>query len=161
MRDKKLIILVVTAIVLNLGHVIDHVARGDLPLPLGEKSVPFIAFVLVTNAILGFGLYFYVTGKIGPLFWAIFGALGIAIGWLGHFSPFTEQTPQYICRAYTSPIVGGLADRWRSRRRVACRAHGRVDRRGRLRGISVGARIEELSAGRHKRAARCLLPDRS
>jgi len=112
MRDKKLIILVVTAIVLNLGHVIDHVARGDLPLPLGEKSVPFIAFVLVTNAILGFGLYFYVTGKIGPLFWAIFGALGIAIGWLGHFSPFTEQTPQYICRAYTSPIVGGLAVAW-------------------------------------------------
>jgi hypothetical protein len=29
--------------------------------------------------------------------------------WLGHLSPFTDQPPQYIFRAYTSPAAGWLA----------------------------------------------------
>jgi hypothetical protein len=111
-RDKTLIILATLIIVLNAGHVADHVVRGDFPWPLDAWSVPPIAFVLISNAILGFGLYFYVKGKVGPLFWAIVAGLGIAAAWLGHLSPFTEQTPQYICRAYASPIVGGFAVAW-------------------------------------------------
>lgn len=112
MRDKKLIILVTLIIVLNVGHIVDHVARGDIPGPLDAWSVPPIAFVLVSNAILGFGLYLYVEGKVGPLFWAIVAGLGILAAWLGHLSPFTEQTPQYICRAYASPILGEFAVAW-------------------------------------------------
>ena len=112
MRDKILIILVVLIIVLNLGHTADHFARGDFRLPLNMESVPPIIVTLAVNALLGFGLYFTVKNKLGPLFWAIAAAIGVALGWLAHFSPFTDQTPQYIYRAYETPAVGWLAVAW-------------------------------------------------
>lgn len=50
--------------------------------------------------------------KVGPLFWAIVAGAGAAIDWLAHFSPFSEQTPQYIYRAYDTPAPGALAVAW-------------------------------------------------
>jgi hypothetical protein len=76
------------------------------------QSVPPIILSLVIYAILGFGLYFYLKNKVGPLFWAIVAGTGAAIGWLAHFSPFTDQTPQYIYRAYEAPAMGWLAVAW-------------------------------------------------
>jgi hypothetical protein len=34
---------------------------------------------------------------------------GVALGFLAHFSPFSEQTPQVIFRTYASPAAGALA----------------------------------------------------
>jgi hypothetical protein len=34
---------------------------------------------------------------------------GVAPGWLAHFSPFTDQTPQYIYHAYATAAAGWLA----------------------------------------------------
>ena len=34
---------------------------------------------------------------------------GFAALWLGHLSPFTDQPPQYILRAYASATAGWLA----------------------------------------------------
>ena len=59
-----------------------------------------------------FGLYFTIKNKLGPLFWAIVAGTGVAFGWLAHFSPFTDQTPRYICNAYDTPAVGWLALAW-------------------------------------------------
>lgn len=109
MRDKILIILVVLIIILNLGHTADHFARGDSRWPVTVESVLAIIVTLAVNAILGFGLYFTVKNRIGPLFWAIFAGVGVALGWLAHFSPFTDQTPQYIYHAYATPAAGWLA----------------------------------------------------
>jgi hypothetical protein len=109
MRDKILITLVVLIIILNLGHTADHFARGDFHWPLTMESVPPIIVTLAVNAILGFGLYFYLKNKVGPLFWALAAGIGVALGWLAHFSPFTDQTPQYIYHAYATPILGSLA----------------------------------------------------
>jgi uncharacterized membrane protein HdeD (DUF308 family) len=75
-------------------------------------TVPPFLVTLAINAILGFGLYFYLKNKLGPLFWAIVAGIGVAFGWLAHFSPFTEQTPQYIYRAYETPALGWLAVAW-------------------------------------------------
>ena len=36
----------------------------------------------------------------------------VLFGWLAHFSPFTDQTPQYICSAYKTPVIGWLALLW-------------------------------------------------
>jgi hypothetical protein len=109
MPDKKLIILVAILIVLNFGHDADHIARGDLRLPLTVESAPPIIIIVAIFSILVFGLYFYLKNKVGPLFWAIVAGTGAAFGWLAHFSPFTEQTPQYIFHAYGTAAAGALA----------------------------------------------------
>jgi hypothetical protein len=106
-RDKKLIILVALVIVLSLGHDADHIARGDIHAQL----LPVIVF-FGKYAFLGLGLFFYQKNKIGPLFWAITAGLGVALGWLAHFSPFTSQTPQFIYHAYATPAAGFLAVAW-------------------------------------------------
>ena len=104
MRDKTLIILVIVLIALSLGHDFDHIMRGDI----GGRLLPAF-IILVKYAFLGFGLFFYIKKKIGPLFWAITAGLGVTLGWLAHFSPFTDQTPQFIFQAYANPIAGALA----------------------------------------------------
>jgi hypothetical protein len=60
----------------------------------------------------GGGLYLYVKGTIGPRFWAIVGGIGVVLGWLGHFSPFTDQPPRYILGAYASSAAGWFALAW-------------------------------------------------
>lgn len=104
MADKKLVMLVVFVIVLNLGHDIDHIFRGDIRWHLLPVILLFAKYLF-----LGLGLCFYLKRKIGPLFWAVTAGFGVALGWLGHFSPFTDQTPQYIFHAYASPVAGSLA----------------------------------------------------
>jgi hypothetical protein len=111
-RDKILIALVVLIIILNLGHTVDHFVRGDFRWPVTVESVPPIIVTLAINAILGFGLYFYIKNRVGPLFWAIVAGTGAAFGGMAHLSPFTEQTPQYIYRAYETPALGWLAVAW-------------------------------------------------
>ena len=108
-RDKRLMTLVVLATIFSLGHTADHVARDGLRWPLTLESVPFIIISLVIYAIIGFGLYLYLKNKVGPRFWAIVAGIGVAFGWLAHFSPFTNQPPQYILRAYESAAAGWLA----------------------------------------------------
>ena len=112
MRDKILITLAALIIILNLGHTADHFARGDFRWPVTVESVPPIIVTLAINAILCFGLFFYLKNKIGPLFWAIVAGAGVTLGWLAHFSPFTDQTPQYIYHAYATPAAGWLAVAW-------------------------------------------------
>ena len=109
MRDKRLITLVILGTIFSLGHTVDHVFRGDLRWPLTLESVPFIIISLAIYAIIGFGLYLYLKNKVGPGFWAIVAGIGVAFGWLAHFSPFTDQPPQYILSAYESAAAGWLA----------------------------------------------------
>jgi hypothetical protein len=107
MPDKKLTALVVLLIVLSLGHDFDHIARGDIRWQL----LPIFIF-FGKYAFLGLGLFFTLKNKLGPLFWAITAGLGVALGWLAHLSPFTNQTPQFIYHAYATPAAGFLAVAW-------------------------------------------------
>jgi hypothetical protein len=111
-HDKKLLALIILVTILSLGHTADHIARGDLSWPLSVASLPSVIITLAIYAVLGFGLYFYLTNKVGPGFWAIAAGIGVLFGWLAHFSPFTDQTPQYICSAYKTPAIGWLALIW-------------------------------------------------
>jgi len=106
--DKKLAILITVIVLLSVGHDIDHVIRGDFRGSLTGSS-PVIAVLLSKYAILGFGLYFYLKNKVGPLFWAIVAGIGVVLAWLAHFSPFSAQTPQSIYRAYATPAGGAVA----------------------------------------------------
>jgi len=111
-HDKKLLALIILVTILSLGHTADHIARGDLSWPLSVSSLPSVIITVAIYAVLGFGLYFYLTNKVGPGFWAIAAGIGVLFGWLAHFSPFTDQTPQYICSAYKTPAIGWLALIW-------------------------------------------------
>ncbi|MDQ6868642.1 MAG: hypothetical protein M3178_09630 [Pseudomonadota bacterium] len=112
MRDKKLISLVVLLIALTLGHDFDHIARGDIRWQLSPEAALSAVIILATYGFLGLGLFFYLKNKLGSLFWAIAAGIGVALGWLAHFSPFTDQTPQYIYHAYATPAAGWLAVAW-------------------------------------------------
>lgn len=114
MPDKKLTILVILVIALILGHDIDHMIRGDFTWQLSAELVPFFIVVFLKYAVLGFGLFFYLKNKLGAGFWAIVAGISVALGWLAHFSPFSDQTPQFIYRAYASPAAGALAVGWLS-----------------------------------------------
>lgn len=112
MRDKKLIILVALLIVLSLGHDVDHILRSDIPWPLTSGPLLPIVIFFAKYGFLGLALFCYLKNKVGPLFWAIVAGAGAAFGWLAHFSPFTEQTPQYINHAYATSAAGWLAVAW-------------------------------------------------
>jgi len=112
MPAKTLSALIILIIILILGHDVDHFIRGDFRVQ-GAGELALIAIVNVAKyAFLGFGLLIYMKGKVGPGFWAIAAGIGVALGWLGHFSPFSEQTPQVIYRAYEAPAAGTLAVAW-------------------------------------------------
>jgi len=109
MPDRTLVGLIIAAAVLFSGHMVDHVARGDVHWALTADTVAFIMVGVTIYAIIAVGLYLYLRGRVGPLFWAIVGVFGTAFGWLGHFSPFTDQPPRHILHAYASAAVGWLA----------------------------------------------------
>jgi hypothetical protein len=111
-RDKKLVALVLLLIALSLGHDVDHFARGDIPWHLSPEAALSAVIIVAKYAFLGLALFLYLKNKLGPLFWAIGGGVGVALGWLAHFSPFSYETPQSIYHAYTTPAVGLLAVAW-------------------------------------------------
>jgi hypothetical protein len=110
-RDKKLVILVALLIVLSLGHDIDHTFRSDIPWPLTSGPLLPIVIFFAKYGFLGLALFCYLKNKIGPLFWAIGAGIGVALGWLAHFSPFTDETPQDVYHAYATP-AGWVAVAW-------------------------------------------------
>jgi hypothetical protein len=81
---------------LNVFHLLDHVLRGDLPWPIDEQSVGFIAVATIILAGMGLDVRLYRTGRVGPRFWTIVGILGLGLGWLSHFSPMTDQPVSVI-----------------------------------------------------------------
>jgi hypothetical protein len=109
MRDRRFIVLLVLITVFVTAHNIDHVVRGDLPLPLSAASLPFLVVVSVIYALIGLTFYAYARRKIGPRFFIVAGLAGLAFGWLSHFSPYTDQPASYILKAYDSAAAGWLA----------------------------------------------------
>ncbi|HEU4387663.1 MAG TPA: hypothetical protein VFV34_07700 [Blastocatellia bacterium] len=106
MVNQKLVVLIGAAALLSLAHMADHVVRDNLRWP----STEFFAFVIVSVVLygmIGAGLFLYTKGKVGPRFWTIFAFSAVLFGWAAHFSPFTEQPPSFILRAYNyGPLVG-------------------------------------------------------
>jgi len=109
MADRRLAAIVILTGLLSLGHAADHICRGDIQFSLSMGSVLTIVFNVAIYAAIGVGLYLYLRRRIGPLFWAFFAGAGLGALWLGHLSPFTDQPPQYILRAYDSAAAGWLA----------------------------------------------------
>ena len=86
MPDKLLTTLVSVIATLNALHAVDHILRGDVHWPLDGPSVAFVLITVVTYGVLGLGLVLYRTQRVGPRFWVLVGLMGLAFGWLTHFS---------------------------------------------------------------------------
>jgi len=106
--DRKLVALIAAATLLSLGHTADHLLRDDLRWPSAEL-LGFVLVSFVVYGMVGAGMYLYAKGKVGPGFWAIFAFAGVLFGWAAHFSPFTDQPPSLILRAYDGRLAGWVA----------------------------------------------------
>ncbi len=107
--DRTLTQLIVLIAFLNALHLVDHLLRGDFHWPIDQQSV---GFVVVATIILGGsvgGLWFYRSGRVGPMFWTVVGTFGLGLGWYSHFSPMTDQSVSVIFRAYQSSVGGVIA----------------------------------------------------
>jgi hypothetical protein len=153
MQDRRLVAIVVCALVLVTLHLADHVFRGDLRLPLSSESLLFVVVSLVIYGVLGTGLSLYAKNKVGPRFWTIISVLGLGFGWLSHFSPYTDQNTKVIqgalpvspCRmasAHMSPYLDVGVDCRRCLRRLSVDARDKaasIDRQAsRFRRVSDG-----------------------
>lgn len=101
MVNTRLVSLIAAATLLSLGHNADHMMRDELRWP-SSQLVAFAIVSVVLYGAIGASLYLYAKGKLGPRFWTLF-------GWAGHFSPFTEQPPSFILRAYGYGLAGWVA----------------------------------------------------
>lgn len=101
-RDEKLLWMIALLAVFVTAHNIDHVIRDGI-------SVPLIIVVGVIYALVGLALFLYWKNKVGARFFAVTAVAGFAFGWLGHFSPFTDQPPARILAGYQSALAGWLA----------------------------------------------------
>jgi hypothetical protein len=108
MMNRKLFTLIAVGTLLSLAHTADHAIRDDLHW-LSPELIAFVIVSLVLYSAIGTGLYLYAKGKVGPRFWTIFAFAGLLFAWAAHFSPFTEQPPSYILRAYNYGLAGWVA----------------------------------------------------
>jgi hypothetical protein len=108
MMNRKLLTLIAVGMLLSLGHTADHAIRDDLCWP-SPALIGLVIVSLVLYGAIGTGLYLYAKDKVGPRFWTIFAFVGLLFGWAAHFSPFTEQPPSYILRAYNYALAGWVA----------------------------------------------------
>ena len=107
--DRSLLRLILVIAWLNGVHTIDHIMRGDFHWPLDGQSVGVVLVVAAIYLVIGMGVRLSRRGGVGPLFWAIVGCGGLILGWLSHFSPFTDQPLHVIYGTYHNATGGALA----------------------------------------------------
>ena len=108
MINQKLVALILAGTLLSLVHTADHVIRDNLRWPSTELVVLGVVSI-VLYGVIGTGLFLYTQGKMGPRFWTLVAFAGLLFGWAAHFSPFTEQPPSLILRAYHYGLAGWIA----------------------------------------------------
>jgi hypothetical protein len=111
-RDPRLLGLTALAVVLAVGHHVDHAIRGNhVGWPLTE-SVNAFTFSLAIYPAIAIGLALYFAGRVGPGFWAFLSGGGAAFLAFVHFGPQAIEPPSDIIGVHASPVVGWLAFGW-------------------------------------------------
>ena len=98
--------------VLAIGHHVDHAVRGNhIGWPL-SPDVNAFTFSLGIYPAIAIGLLLYLSGRVGPEFWAFLSGGGAAFLAFVHFGPQAIEPPGVIIGAHASPVVGWLAFGW-------------------------------------------------
>ena len=111
-RDPVLLWLTALAVVLAIGHHVDHAVRGNhVGWPLSAEVNAF-TFSLGIYPAIAIGLSLYLAGRVGPGFWAFLSGGGAAFLAFIHFGPQAIEPPGDIIGPHASPVVGWLAFAW-------------------------------------------------
>jgi hypothetical protein len=112
MRDRVLYRLTWLALVMSLGHHLDHLIRGNaVGWPVTEEVNAF-TYSLVVYPIIATGLLVYRAGRVGPGFWALVSGGGAVFVAAVHFGPTAVEPPELILDHYQPPVLGWLAFGW-------------------------------------------------
>ena len=109
MNDRRAYALIYLALVLSLGHHLDHAVRGNhVGWPLSAEVTPFTYSLGIYPFIL-VGLMLSHAGRVGAGYWAWLSGLGIVFISAIHFGPAALEPPRDIIKLYQPPLVGWLA----------------------------------------------------
>jgi hypothetical protein len=112
MHDRVLYRLTWLALVMSLGHHLDHLIRGNaVGWPVTDQVNAFTAS-LVVYPIIATGLLLYRAGRVGPGFWALVSGGGAAFVSAVHFGPAAVEPPELILDGYDQTVLGWLAFGW-------------------------------------------------
>lgn len=112
MHNRTLYLLITAALVLSLGHHLDHAIRGNhMGWPLNDEVNAFTYSLAIYPAI-ATGLLLQVTGSVGPGFWAFLSGGGALFLSYLHFGPQAVEPPSHIIDLYEPPLLGWIAFFW-------------------------------------------------
>jgi hypothetical protein len=112
MNDRKIYVLTALAIILALGHHVDHAIRGNhVGWPLMEDVNAFTASLAI-YPIVAVAISLYYLHRVGPGSMAIVSGGGALFLGAVHFGPWAIEPPTDIIDAHASPIVGWFALGW-------------------------------------------------
>lgn len=110
--DRVLYGLIALAVVLSLGHHIDHVIRGNnVGWPV-DPEVNAFTYSLAIYPLILIGLILRRAGKVGPGFWAFLSGGGALFLAVIHFAPDAIEPPSEIVDPYDVAALGRLALAW-------------------------------------------------
>ena len=110
--DRTLYGLVALAVVMSVGHHIDHVIRGNnVGWPINSEVNAFTYSLAIYPLIL-IALLLHRAGKVGPGFWAFLSGGGALFVSFIHFVPDAVEPPHEIVDPYDRPFIGWLALAW-------------------------------------------------
>jgi hypothetical protein len=111
MGDRVLYRLTWLALVLSLGHHLDHLIGGNaVGWPVTGEVNAFTASLVVYPIII-IGLLYRV-GRVGPGFWALASGGGAVVVAAVHLGPAAVEPPELILDHYDRPVLGWLAFGW-------------------------------------------------
>jgi hypothetical protein len=110
--ERRLYLLIALAVILSVGHHVDHVIRGNNVGWPFDSEVNAFTFSLLIYPLILIGLLLYRAGKVGPGFWVFVSAGGALFVGFIHFAPAAIEPPHEIVDPYDSPVLGWLALAW-------------------------------------------------
>jgi hypothetical protein len=110
--ERRLYLLIALAVIMSVGHHVDHVIRGNnVGWPI-DSEVNAFTFSLLIYPLILIGLLLYRAGRVGPGFWVFVSAGGALFLGFIHFAPAAIEPPREIVDPYDSPVLGWLALAW-------------------------------------------------
>jgi hypothetical protein len=110
--ERRLYLLIALAVIMSVGHHVDHVIRGNnVGWPI-DSEVNAFTFSLLIYPLILIGLLLYRAGRVGPGFWVFVSAGGALFLGFIHFAPAAIEPPREIVDPYDSPVFGWLALAW-------------------------------------------------
>ena len=104
--------LIFLAMLMSLGHHIDHMIRGNhVGWPLTTEVNAF-TYSLGIYPLIILGLYLYASGRVGRGYWAILSGSGALFVAAIHFGHAAVEPPSDIINLYEPRIIGWLAFSW-------------------------------------------------